>query len=323
MSYSQPFLTIRATERTALRTGHGSVLLIGLDKRSPVPAGFIAEHCFEGVPARIRDGFRHLGLLELGRTHIADNNQTVFARDFGGRFMGLIAARVRDLGVDGIDPTLVTSALGRRESFFVSPVVLERRNRFTIAARRQGLQAKVNANNAIACRQGGFFFTSKRDVPASPGVLDKCAELNRLHKLARLPKTEFLSVPRNDAHAGIDKPALERNPPKRALGAPARPEARRAFDLIARDSELATNLADGIRANSKFGASTFAKTREFEMGGPARYTPRFPIALGLALDLTAVIPNKISGTRMAFEPFATRRVLNSEFVRNEHGVILS
>jgi hypothetical protein len=248
--YSKSCDAFRASDHTTIGAGLGSPSFGGLHKTCAVLASLVAEHVSEHRPASIRDGLCHRRLPELGGIHIADNDQRVFARNPGTRLVQLIAARIRDLGVNGLGPVAVSGPLSGRQCGFIFPVVLERGNGVAIAARRQRLEAKIYTDRSCSGRKGFGYLALKGDVPATTGILNKSAGLDRAAQFAGLPEAEFLAVPSDGASIGPHRPTAKRNPPQRPTTAGACAKARRMAGHVARGGELSANLAYRLRADA-------------------------------------------------------------------------
>jgi len=321
LSYSQPFLTFRATERTALRTGYGSKSLVGFNKNSVVPAGLVAKLSSERRPTGVRDGFCHLRLPKLGSVRIADDDQFILTGNLGGLLMQMVPPGVGDLGMDGFDTTLIPGPLSGRQSAFVFSVVLERRNGLTVAERRKGLQAQIYTDCPFAGRKMFFNLALERHKPASASVLHKCAGLDLASRLARLPEAECLAIPFYGAAADPQETTLERYPAQRSPTPAAGAKLGRSAGLASRRCELPANLSCRIGAYPEICPAT--QLRQIKMARPARYATSAPIAFSLALGFTAVIPDEVDCTRMALKPLATRRVFNPKFVSQNHERIIA
>lgn len=324
-SYSKRAHTFRAAggNGPASRARLGSESFIGLNKRSSVPAGLIAEHRSEHRPTCIRDGLRHPRLFQAGHIHIADNDQGVFARNPGTRFVQLIATRVRDLGMDGLNPTPIPGPLGGRQSVLIFPIVLERRNSFAVAARRQRLEAKVYSDAPVSSRQSFLDLALECDVPTPARILDKRSRLDRAAKIARLPETEFLAVPCDDAVSGFDEAASEWNPSQRSLGTPACPELWSAANTESRSCKNPANLAHRFGANTQFCARAAAQSCQVEVAWPFPVAASLPLAFGLALSFAAKVPDKIDGARVCLKALPARRIFDAKFIGQNHAEIVA
>ena len=316
-SYSQPFLTLRATERAALRTGYGSVSFVGLYKRRPVPAGFIAEHRFEHRPARVIDGLRHPCFRELGSAHIADDDGLVFPRDARGFDMVLMTARVRDLGVYRADALFVPAALRDGERVGVAPIVLQRRNLRSVGARRKVFQAKVNADDAVAGRKRVGDLALKSDVPATPRILHERAGFEHAFNLARLPETVAALEVNECVAVDFQSTRDERHPAEGAFGAEAGPETRASAVLIAGLSETATSPGNGVGMKRQITRHTASERFKINIGRPLALGAALPSALGLTLRGDAEVPNLIDRVRHALKALRAVRVFNPKFVSDK------
>jgi len=321
MPYAECVYTFRAAvgDNPATRTHLGSESFVSLDINSAVPAGLIAELNTERGPASIRDGLSHLGLLEPGRVHIADNDDLILTRKFCAFNVEMVPSGVGDLCAYGCCAAFVLGALGFAESFFIFSVVPHSGNNGTITHGRQILQPKIYADNPASGRRDVGNLALKSDVPSSSGVLDKRACSDVVRNFSGAPETKFLSVPlHNVAMDALTTAAAKRYPTQGTARAFARSKLRRAPVRVSRGRKYPANFADRFAADTQFSTCSCGQFGQVKMRRPARLSPSPPVTLRLPLDLTAVIPNKVHRAGMGFKPLPAVGILYPEFVGEDH-----
>ena len=290
MSYSKLCDTFRASECTALGAQLGSPSLVGLDISSPVPAGLVAELIAERRPTRIEHGFCHPRLRELGRVHIADDDQSVLPNNPRGLLMKMVATGVGDLGVDRGNATLIPGALRLGERCFIFAIVLESGHRRAIAACGECLKTEINPNLSASCGQIGRDIALKGDVPATTCVLYKGTGFEHSANLSGAPEPIVsLQISYDcavDSHSTRDK----RYPAETFLcGAPA----WTAADRVATRGKLAANSLYSVAVEPKIGSAARAQPDQVESGRPLAR----PLH-GMPLDLTTIVPDLVTRVRM-------------------------
>lgn len=318
MPYSKTCDTFRASDHAAVGTGLGSPSLVGLDVTCSVPAGFVCEHVTEHRPAGIRDGLRHLRLLELGSVHIADDDKLVFAGDLGCRLMKMVTPGVGDLGVDSLDPTFITGALRDGKFTFVSPIVPQGRDRSAITTGRDGLESKVDSDLAIPSPEIVGDLALKGDVPSPTGVLSEAPRLELAFNVARFPEVEF-ALEIDDVRAiNLQCTRDKRYPSERTIGTSTCAKSRASFFRITRYGKLPADSLHGIGVNSEISSGSGTQIDQVKSARPFGDTASLPSGLGLALRLTAEVPDEINSPRMASESSSSRRVFHAIFECDEH-----
>lgn len=299
----------------AARARLGTVSLVGLDKHSPVPSGLVAEHMAECGPACIEHGLSHPRLYQPGSIHIADDDQTILPRQTCAGDVKLVTARVGDLGMDRADAALVSGALGYGKRGFVLLVMPERRNRSSVAAHGEGLEAKVDTDFTVPGGQIICDLALERDIPAPTCVLHESASPELSAYLAGLPEAEApLEVDRCvtvDLHGAGN----ERDPTEGALRAEADAETRATPMLVTGPGKLATDGVDSVRMQAKVCCNSGGQPIQVDCGWPADIQPALPAALGLSLRCYAEVPNLIAGDSVSVEMLPCGRVFHTEFER--------
>ena len=190
VSYSKRAPTFRTTvgNAPAARARLGSASFVGFDVDSVVPSGLVRKLTTECRPAGVEDRFRHLGLCQLGGTHIADDDQLVRPGYRRRLPMQMVTTSVGNLGVDCLDPPLVLRPLSEGERRLVLAVVLQRRNLIAGAKRGEFFQAKIDPDVAPSGRQIRLDFALKRDIPVATRVLGKASCFDIAAEVARFPE---------------------------------------------------------------------------------------------------------------------------------------
>jgi hypothetical protein len=287
-SHNQTLSAFRAAEATALGTGLGTVPLIPLYELCPVRYRFVAEHVSKERPARVRDGLRHLRALELGGIDITDHDERVEPHQGRRGDVVVVTSAPGNLPVDCASSALATSALRPGKSLCPRLGVTKILNRRAVRARRQRLQAKVNADCTSLAGFGFRNFALKVEVPAAVSVLAKGARSNVAANRAVIPEMEsLLSVNRNavfDLHDGI----AERHPPERPLAAPFWPATCR----LAASDKLRAHGLNGAGADTQVGRAPRRELGQIKSTGPFLR----PLSRVL-LRFAAEVPDKINCPR--------------------------
>lgn len=319
MPHSKRAHTFRTAsgDRPAARTRLGTPSFVGLYKSRPVPFGLVAELMAERRPAGIQDGLSHLGFCQLGSAHIADDDQLIRSGDLARPLVQMMLSRIGDLGVDCFGPALVSRPLGNGQSLFVFSVVAKCWNLNAIRARRQCLEAEVDADFAIASSEIVWNLTLKDNVPATARVFDKRSALNVIGNFAGFPEeVSALEVDRArtvNANGTRDK----RNPAELALWTEASAEFR-AFSLaVTRNNELAADCLDGIGVDAKSRASPGTKLDQVKRSWPAHRKPRLPSPLCFPLRGNAEVPDLIARNGVSTQMFSGRGILDAKLKRKD------
>ena len=319
MSYSKLCDTFRAADCTAVRTRLGSPSLIDFNVTRPVPAGFIFEHVPQHRPTCIENGFSHPGLGKLCGADIADNDKLVFASYLSARFVELILAHIRNLGMDCLDAALVTRALCDGQHSLILAVVLQGRNSVTVAARCKCLQPEINPDLPVAGWQIVGNLALETDVPTITRILSKASGLNGVGNIPRFPKVEFTFAVDNvraiQFHSALDK----REPTERPLRATAGAKSRGMARSIARDHELLAYLTDRIGVQFESSRVSCGNLDKIKMRRPSFLKPgRNVSTLDAALNADTMVPYGIHRTRVPVEILPDRRVLDSVLESQNH-----
>jgi hypothetical protein len=295
----------------AARARLGSVSLVSLDIHRLPSGSLVPQHVPERGPARIQNGFRHSGFSEPSRVHIADDDQRVFPRHLRAGDVEMMFPRVGDLRRYRACALLVSGALCLAEGAFVLAIVTERRDCLPVAARRQGLQPKIDTDLAIPGRKIVGDLTLKGDIPSSASVLNEGAGLESAFDLSRLPEIEpALEVDGGvtvDLHCARD----ERYPAERTLCPEAGAKARASAVKVSRCGKLAADGLNGIGMQSEIGGASGAEFDQVEGGRPADAHATLAPPLGLALRGNTEVPDLIAGDGVASEVLASDGILDA------------
>ncbi len=317
-SYTKTFQPSRAADASAVRTGLGTESFIGFDIYRLPSGRFVPQHIPEHRPASIVHRFSHPCSSKAFRIHIADDDQTVFIGQFSAGRMQMVAARVRDLGVNSPRSLLVACPQGAAKCCFVLPVMLKGRDAKPVAAPRQRSEPQINANLTVTSRQAFLCFATEGYVPAPTGVLSKGSAPKFALQDAAIPETEFAfevsGVASLDFHAALKK----RHPAKGFLASKTSSVLRAFTNSISGHRKEPANLRNRRGVNAEKGARAGAEHYKIEVRGPSNLTARFSAAFSLALSCRAEIPNLIAGNCVPIEVTSCAGILNSEF---ESGVI--
>ena len=308
-SYSKRTPAFRAAVgyRPAARARLGSPSLVGLYIRCPVPAGFVAEHRAERRPACIKNGFCHPRLGELGRIHITDDDQLVFASDPGGLLVKVVAPRVGDLGVDRASANLVPGTLGDGKSSFISTIVPQGWDHGSVATSCQYLEAQIYSDLSSSGWQDIFHLALEANIPASARVLNEGANLEVASGLSGFPEVVSALEVGDGGAVNLYSADAEGNPAKAFL---VRSESRAPTNGIPARDELAADGPHGVAMDSKLGrAATTAKPYKIKRRRP----PLVPLH-GVPLNFAAVVPHPIARMGVPDQMPAHGCVLDAEFV---------
>lgn len=296
----------------------GSPSFVGLDVARSMPSGLVFELAAQHRPARVEDGLRHLGLRELGRADISDDDKFVLASELGAPLVKMVAPSVGDLGVDRADAALVPGALRNGERSLVLAVMAKRRDRGPVAACGKRLEAEIDADLAVASRTILGNLALETDVPATTSVLHEAASLELAVDVAGLPEVELAlevdDVPAVDFHGAGNK----RHPAKGTLRAAAGSKSRAPLVEVSRGGELAADRLHGIGVQTQVGTASGAELDQIECGRPAHLEASLPAPLGLTLSGDAEVPNLVACPGMAVEVLPRRRVLDTIFECEHH-----
>lgn len=324
--YSKPCDTFRPRRRqgAARRTGLGTESFVGLNKHSPVPAGLVAEHVAEHRPACIGHGFSHPGLLQPGRVHIADDDQTVFASDLRGPFVKVVAAGVRDLCVDRTYPAFISGPLRSHKRGLVLSKMTERWNFFAGAQRRKVLEAKVNADPVRPHGKVVLNFALKRDVPSPASILDKSSALELPDDFPGFPEPISTLSVHDRVAIYFERARNERYPSERSFGPRANAEPRAPTMLIPGFCKLMADMGHSVGVNAKLGGCASGQHSKVIFREPRRRLPALPALFRLAMCGDTEVPHLIAGPRNLIQRLFADGVFDAEFVGQvRHAEIIS
>ena len=187
-SYSKSCDTLRPRpwQSAASRTGLGGVGFIDFFKPCACVSALVLQHGSELAPPGIQHGFRHAGFGQSRGIHIANEDCRRPIDQVAAEFVKVVVSPVFDLGVNGLDPAVVSGALSDGQRRLQSPVELFGRHLDAVTGGQEFLQSQINANT------GNFPVQNRHDrvdrcgtslhldgdieVPASTGIFGKRAD---------------------------------------------------------------------------------------------------------------------------------------------------
>ena len=113
-SYSQAFLTVWATARTARGTACGTAGLVGFDIARSVPAGLVAELRSKLRPRSIDRRFSQRSIPQRVGNNVADHDQAVLPHQLRRLDRQVVSTRIGEFGVNS--PYTFLVAAGRRSA---------------------------------------------------------------------------------------------------------------------------------------------------------------------------------------------------------------
>ena len=175
VSYSKRAHTFRTTDgdRPAARARLGSPTFGNDFTFAAKPNGFVRQHVAERRPARIRHGFRHVGLHQLFGVHVSNENLRKATSDVRRRDVQEMLAPVGDLRRQGAGANRLATLLKQREVSFLGAVVPLRGDLLPGRKRRKVFEPKVNADSFAFAFVGLGQFDLNVDVPAPARVRRK------------------------------------------------------------------------------------------------------------------------------------------------------
>jgi hypothetical protein len=296
MSYSKTRDTSRPRlrQRAACRTGLGTPSFVGFDKHRLPSGKFVSQHGSERRPARVQDGFRHLGFGKLGGVHIADNDCLVLPRNLGGLHVKMVTPRVCDFGVDGFSSLHIPRALGGGKSGFILPVVTHGRNSVAVAERSQFFQAQINADLSAPGRETVLHFACEGHIPTPARVLDKSAGFNITLNRTAVPIAVGTLQVGYCTIAQLHSTWNDCYPAQRAFRPEAGAEPWTNPVLVARLHKLPNSLCHRVAVQAEHRTASNGELHQIEGAQPLGTPP-----LRLPLCSYAEIPDLIASYSMA------------------------
>lgn len=284
--------------------------LIDFFDQYSVADALVAEHVAECGPPGIKDGFRHPGLRQALRIHIADCDITEGAHELSGLLVQEMLSGVGDLGVDRLGAALVPGALSAAEGRFIGAKDARCSNRPAVAEHRKGFQTEVDADMRPVAALAVQDFALEIDIPSAARVNAEAASLDLPVDLARFPEPELALKVGHLRPVHTDGTRNKRYPAERFFGgAPA----GTATNGVTPRGKLAAHGLDRIGVQAEVGSRASAELDQIESAGP------LPVPLhGVPLRAATIIPNEGHGASMASEVLACRRVLDPELECDKH-----
>lgn len=294
LSLTQARPPFRAGNASARGAGLGGKPLVNFDAHCPPSDGFVLQHVSERRPARIKDGLRESRLCEAGGVHVAYGDESVFPRDAGAFDVQEVPTTVRDLGIDGLDASLVAGALRLAERDFMLAVDAWRFNGPAIAQGGKGFEAKVDADFAGPGHHVIGDFAGERRVPAAARILHERAANEVTTKRAMLPER----IPALEVrHAATEQRRSARDvryPSQRLSIAETCPESRAATMLVAGPGELPADLRDGIGVDAQQRATAGAELAKVNPCRPSTGQSGLSASFGFPLRGNEKVPDLIA-----------------------------
>src|SRR6516162_6940514 len=309
-SYSQPFLTLRATACTARRTGYGTVGLFGFNIPCSVPAGFVAEHRSKLRPRCIERRFTLCSIRKRCCNYIADYDGRIFSHNLGRLHMQIMPTGIANLGMDRPCALLVSGALRSGERIFVSLEVARMLDLAAIRQGRQRRQAEIDADFASATILLCGNLDLQTEIPPFASVLGKATSFDRSVYRPTIPETiTALEIDNGIAFNLNSTRSLKWNPSERALAAPV----RAPLSCIAANGELLADSLNRIAVQAEHLA-----TAACELDQIKAVRPPFFLSPCCLLRLTTEVPDDIDGTRQAIKILAGRCVFEAIAISKDH-----
>lgn len=286
---------------TAARARLGTVSFVSFDNHGSVPSGLVAEHMPELRPSSVKNGLCHPCLGEGGGVHIADDDQTILPDNPSGLFVKMVTAGIGDLGMDRLDPLLVSRPLSASEYGLKLSIVSEGRNLPAIGQCREVFQAKVNADAPAPGGQVVGNLALECDIPAPASIFDKAASATFAFDFSGLPEAKAAFEVNGAVAVNLRGARDEGYPSQGPLTAKTGAKAGTAVMLIAGLGELATDCVSGIRVDTQFGSTTNDHLIEINAREAPGSFVAMPATLSFALRSNTEVPYLIAGDRMAAE----------------------
>ena len=292
--------TFRADDCTAIRASLGTPAFGNDFAFAAKRYRFVRQHIAERRPARIRHGFRHVGLHQLFGVHVSNENLREAASDVRRRDVQEMLAPVGDLRRQGAGANRLAALLKQGEISFLGAVVPLRGDLFAGRKRREVFQPKVNAYRLAYALVGFGEFNLNIDVPATARVGRKFPRL-RLAALGDRPRLpEAVCAAEHGQLAAVELGRAgkvgERHEIETALvGSKAR---RLGKAGVAGVSELATDGVNRIGVDSEFFRDAATQIGEVESRGALAGRSGLVAPMRLAVCLATEIPDEIDGASL-------------------------
>jgi hypothetical protein len=252
----------------------------------------VREHCSEGRPAGIQNGFSHAGFGKLCSINVAYCDVTELPHNAGGKLVMEISTAVAYLRFDGAYPALFAGALGGSKfNLGISKDALSA-NGFAIRECGEFFQPQVDADaGRVLARLRGFALNVDNDIqePVSPAIAREIRAVFNL-PIGEWPAIED-SVRFPGKSKGITMPfqigAFNRNPAERPLEATI--TQARLIPLRPGLCVLLANGIDGRAMQSEFFTATGREVAKIESGQPPTTKPE-----SVFLSVVAVIEDEIN-----------------------------
>lgn len=315
-SYSKVCDTLRAADRTTVRTDLGRETFANFLVSSAIPNGLVRKLQTEGRPAGIKDGLSHAGFGESGGIYISHRDIVEFVGQARRFLMQEISASATDPGVDVSCLTLFSGTMGRSELLGEFGKMARVIYLLAIGQRGERFKPEVYAYCFDGSASNGIrYFHNDIQIPIALCIL---AEIGTIEDLAGWNWATFEnfvggSIESNSALHFINGAALRWNPSERFLAPILQVWA---LVLTPGFGILLANGCDSLRRNSEFLAAAEGKANQVESRRP------LPIPLqGGLLRVVAEIPDEVDLTSHRVQQ--PKMVFDAVSVSQIHEAILS
>ena len=264
LSYSQTFLTRRASAAVTRATGYGGIRLIHFQENPTSVLALIVQQGSQGGPTGVKHRLGHIGFRQTRTGHVPDNDQSVVVDQFTAEFVQGIVTTVANLGVNGLHPFLVSGPLGNGQLSLLIPVETTGVQRLAVTRRGRGFQAQIDPDTAGAAAFLRFHRNHDTEIPPTPSVFDKTAGAERvLRQPVAVPDLIVMAVESNlpvmpNSRSGVHRHPAERpaNAMRFAPGQPILTELFAASDvflsndlngLAVKPQKFARALGEGVQ----------------------------------------------------------------------------
>lgn len=281
----------RIGHRAAIRAGLGGKTFVHFLVQRAMLNSLVREHCSEGRPAGIQNGFGHAGFGEAGCIYIADRDVIECINEFGRYLMVEIPPTIGSLRVDRFDAPILVRSLSHAERSFCLAVNALCADDFTSRKGRELFQPQVDADTDVSCalNRSTFNFDYNVQEPIPISVTRKAAAVFDLpvRKYSAIEDAECFSIKSEGIAIDFQSGPLNWNPAERMFTAAV--SKIRSLTLGSGCGVLLADSVDGARAEAKFLATAGGEVVKVETAKPFAAKPQCVL-----LAIVAVIPNEIA-----------------------------
>lgn len=313
MPYSKSDPTFRTAGRNAAaaRARLGCETFVDFFVPRAMPNGLVREHCPEGRPARIENGFRHAGFGESSSAHITRCNVIEVSHDAMRELVKEITSSPRNASTDLSDLSPLSCALRPSQGRLKLPEVTRILDLFASRQRGEILQAEIDSHSsfwASGLRVGNFDDDIQEPVPAS--ITGKvCAVFDlAIGKWAAVEHAKRAPSETEGIAFAFQIATFERDPTKRLPAAIAKV---RSSMLLAGLGVLLACRIDRPGMNAEFFAAASCQDVQIKARRPL-LTP----FQGVLLRVIAKIPDVADRTALLIQQAGKR--FHAVAIDNEH-----